>query len=38
MDALTVPEVARANREFLRSLYGGIKICDADIRFCFLTG
>ena len=38
LDALTVPEVAQANREFLRSLYGGIKDCDADIRFCFLTG
>ena len=38
LDALTVPEVALANREFLRSLYGGIKACDADIRFCFLTG
>ena len=38
LDALTVPEVARSNREFLRSLYGGIKDCDADIRFCFLTG
>ena len=38
LDALTVPDVARSNREFLRSLYGGIKDCDADIRFCFLTG
>ena len=38
LDALPVPEVARANREFLRSLYGGIKACDADIRFCLLTG
>ena len=38
LDALPVPEVARSNREFLRSLYGGIKACDADIRFCFLTG
>ena len=38
LDALPVPEVARANREFLRSLYGGIKACDGDIRFCLLTG
>ena len=38
LDALPVPEVARANREFLRGLYGGIKACDADIRFCLLTG
>ena len=38
LDALEEPEVARANRNFLRSLYGSIKACDADIRFCFLTG
>ena len=38
LDALAEPEVARANRNFLRSLYGVIKDCDADIRFCFLTG
>ena len=38
LDALAEPEVARANRNFLRSLYGSIKACDADIRFCFLTG
>ena len=38
LDALAEPEVARANRNVLRSLYGVIKTCDADIRFCFLTG
>ena len=38
LDALAEPDVARANRNFLRSLYGVIKDCDADIRFCFLTG
>ena len=38
LDALGEPETARANRNVLRSLYGGIKACDADIRFCFLTG
>ena len=38
LDALAEPEIARANRNFLRSLYGVIKDCDADIRFCFLTG
>ena len=38
LDALEEPEVARANRNFLQSLYGGIKACDADIRFCLLTG
>ena len=30
--------MARANREFLRGLYGVIKDCDEHIRFCFLTG
>ena len=38
LDALDVPEVARANRDFLRGLYSVIKDCDADIRFTFLTG
>ena len=38
LDALSEPETARANRNVLRSLYGVIKACDADIRFCFLTG
>ena len=38
LDALTEPDVARANRNFLRSLYGVIKDCDEHIRFCFLTG
>ena len=38
LDALDVPEVARANREFLRGLYATIKDCDAHVRFTFLTG
>ena len=38
LDALGVPEVARANRDFLRGLYGAVKECDAHIRFAFLTG
>ena len=38
LDALGQPEIARANRDFLRGLYGMIKSCDAHIRFCFLTG
>ena len=38
LDALEKPEVARANREFLRGLYGVIKDCDAHVRFTFLTG
>ena len=38
LDALDVPEVARANRDFLRGLYATIKDCDAHVRFTFLTG
>ena len=35
LDTLEVPEVARANRDFLRGLYGAVKECDAHIRFAF---
>ena len=38
LDALDVPEVARANRDFLRGLYSTVKFADAHIRFTFLTG
>ncbi len=38
LDAMENPDLARANREYLRGLYGMIKSCDAHIRFCFLTG
>ena len=38
LDAFPEPEVAQANRDFLRGFYGVIKDCDAHIRFCFLTG
>ena len=39
LDALVdMPEVARANRDFLRGLYGVIKDSDAHVRFTFLTG
>ena len=38
LDALAVPEVARANRDFLHSLYAITKDCDAHIHFTFLTG
>ena len=38
LDALAVPEVARANRDYLRGLYSVIKDCDAHIRFTLLTG
>ena len=38
LDALEAPEVARANRDYLRGLYAVIKDSDAHIRFSFLTG
>ena len=38
LDALNAPEVARANRDFLRGLYAVVKDCDAHIRFSFITG
>ena len=37
LDALDVPEVARANRDFLRGLYATIKDSEAHIRFSFLS-
>ena len=38
LDALEVPEVAKANRNYLRGLYGVVKGCDRHIRFTFITG
>ena len=38
LDALDSPDVARANRDYLRGLYSVVKTCDASIRFTFLTG
>ena len=38
LDALEEPEIARANRDFLRGLYATIKDSDAYIKFAFLTG
>ncbi|MYB71842.1 MAG: ATP-binding protein [Gemmatimonadetes bacterium] len=38
LDALAVPEVARANRDFLHGLYSTIKFGDAHLKFSFLTG
>ena len=38
LDALREPEVAKANRDFLRGFYATIKDYDAHIRFSFLTG
>ena len=38
LDALEVPDIARANRDFLRGLYAVIKDSDAHVRFTFITG
>ena len=38
LDALDMPETARANRDYLRGLYGVIKASDAHVRFTFVTG
>ena len=38
LDALDTPEVARANRDYLRGLYAVVKDSDAHIRFSFFTG
>ncbi len=38
LDALAVPEVARANRDLLRGLYSTAKFSDAHIHFTFITG
>ena len=38
LDALGTPEVARANRGFLRGLYATIKQSDAHVKLTFLTG
>ena len=38
LDALEEPETARANRDYLRSLYATIKSSDAHVRFTMLTG
>ncbi|MCY4027156.1 MAG: ATP-binding protein [Acidobacteria bacterium] len=38
VDALDLPEVARANRDYLRGVYAVIKDADAHVRFSFITG
>ena len=38
LDALEQRNVARANRDYLRGLYGVIKASDAHVRFTLLTG
>ena len=38
LEVLDEPEAARANRDFLRGVYGAVKYADADIRFSLFTG
>ena len=38
LDALSVSDVARGNRDFLRGFYSVIKDADKHVRFVFLTG
>ena len=38
LNALGTPPLARANRDYLRSVYAVIKTSDAHVRFAFLTG
>ena len=38
LDTLDEPDVAKANRDDLRGLYGTIKACDAQVEFTFFTG
>ena len=38
LDALRAPDVARANRDYLRGLYSVVKDYDAHIRLSFITG
>ncbi len=38
LDALESSELAIAHRNYLRGLYATIKSCDANIKFCLLTG
>ena len=38
LDALGDPEVADANRRFLRSLYANVKFAEGNVHFTFLTG
>ena len=38
LEALEDPDLARANRNYLRGLYSNVKYADAHIRFSFITG
>ena len=37
-DALHKPDLARENRDYLRSLYSVVKSCDSSLRFSLITG
>ncbi|MDE0104394.1 MAG: AAA family ATPase [Bryobacterales bacterium] len=38
LDTLEQPQIALANRDFLRDIYSVIKDCDTHVQFVFLTG
>ncbi|MDE0448825.1 MAG: AAA family ATPase [Spirochaetaceae bacterium] len=38
LDAMDDPEIAEANRDDLRGLYGTLKACDAHVELTFITG
>ena len=38
LDAIDDPEIAVANRDDLRGLYGTLKACDAHVELTFITG
>ena len=38
LDTLNMPEIARANRDFLRGFYAAVKSADRHVRFVLLTG
>ena len=38
LDAIDKPEIAEANRDDLRGLYGTLKACDAHVELTFITG
>ena len=38
LDAIDEPEIAEANRDDLRGLYGTLKACDAHVELTFITG
>ncbi len=38
LDAIDRPEIAQANRDDLRGLYGTLKACDAHVELTFITG